>query len=310
MEEKKDISIVIPVYNSENSLEELTKRIDKVMSNLQKSYQIVYVNDCSTDNSYETLKRIRAGNSNITIIDLFRNYGQPIATMCGFNYCNSDYVVTMDDDLQQDPEDIPILYNKIIEGFDVVIGEYSSKKHSFIRNIGSYVIRGLNKWIFKLKDKNLKFTSYRIMRGVVIDHIKGESSIYPYISGLLISATNRITNAVVCHNERKYGTSSYKLSTLIALSYNLIVNYSSIPLKLVGYVGLVISVFSLCFGSYFMIKKLLLGSIPAGLTTIIVLISFYNALIFIFLFFLSEYVYRIIKEVSQKKQYVIREVVK
>jgi glycosyltransferase involved in cell wall biosynthesis len=308
--DRVDFSVVIPVHNSEQSLTELTQKLDSVFIKLGKSYEIIFVNDGSTDNSLITLKTLHAQNNSIKIIDLFRNYGQQNAIMCGFNHCVGNIVLTMDDDLQHDPNDIPKLFDKLQEGFDVVIGVFSTKKHSIIKNMGSACIRALNKRIFKLKDKNLRFTSYRMMRKEVIDQIKDETTNYPYISGLLVATTNRIANVNVSHNERLYGKSSYKLSSLVSLSYNLIVNYSSIPLKLIGYIGLIVSLFSMCFGSYFVIKKLLIGTIPAGITTIIVLISFYNALIFVFLFFLSEYVSRILKESSQKKQYVIREVIK
>jgi glycosyltransferase involved in cell wall biosynthesis len=177
--DRVDFSVVIPVHNSEQSLTELTQKLDSVFIKLGKSYEIIFVNDGSTDNSLITLKTLHAQNNSIKIIDLFRNYGQQNAIMCGFNHCVGNIVLTMDDDLQHDPNDIPKLFDKLQEGFDVVIGVFSTKKHSIIKNMGSACIRALNKRIFKLKDKNLRFTSYRMMRKEVIDQIKDETTNYP-----------------------------------------------------------------------------------------------------------------------------------
>lgn len=303
-------SVVIPVYNSEDSLIPLTKQLDSVFQKLNKTYEIVFVNDASQDKSLKVLRELASTYSNVIVIDLFRNYGQQNALMCGFNYCTGDFFITMDDDLQHDPEDIPIFYQKIQEGYDVVIGNYLSKHHNLIKNAGSYIMRFLNKRIFHITNKNLRFSSYRMIRREVIDQIKGERTNYPYISGLLVSTTSKVVNIDVNHRARIYGESSYSITSLIKLAFNLLINYSSIPLKIVGYLGLFVSLFSICFGGYFIIRKLIVGTMPPGFTTLFVLISFYNAMIFIFLYFLSEYISRILKESSQSKQYVVREVIK
>lgn len=305
-----EFSVVIPVHNSEESLPLLIEKLHGTFSKMSRAYEIILINDCSSDNSYNVLKKIKSDSDHVIIIDLFRNYGQANALMCGFNYCSGNYIITMDDDLQQNPEDIPLLYNKILEGYDVVIGSYPIKQHSLIKNIGSRMIRSLNRHIFRINNKELKFTSFRIVKKEVINQIKSERTVYPYISGMLVSTTNNIANVDVQHNKRLLGESSYNVSKMIRLSFNLIVNYSSLPLKFFGYLGLIVSLFSLIFASIVLFKKMLLGNAPPGWTTLIVLVSFYNSLNFIFLFLLGEYVSRILKEVSNKKQYVIREVIR
>lgn len=307
-----EFSIVVPVYNSEKSLKELHKRLSETFNQMNKTFEIIFINDDSKDKSLKILKEIykQNNNDNIVIIDLFRNYGQQNALMCGFNYCSGRYIITIDDDLQHSPEDIPVLYNKILEGFDVVIGNYKSKKHSLYKNLGSLLIRKLNKIIFNISNKNLKFSSFRIIKKDVVDQIKSERTIFPYISGMIVSTTNNITNVEVHHEKRIYSKSSYNLKMMIKLAFNLLINYSSIPLKIIGYFGLLISFLSMIFGLVIMLKKLLEGKAPPGWTTLIVLVSFYNSIIFIIFFFIGEYISRILKEVSYKKQYFIREILK
>ncbi len=243
-----EFSVIIPVYNSEGSLEPLLGRLKNVFTEMNTPYEVIFINDNSTDASYEVLKKLQAINETVVVIDLFRNYGQQNALMCGFNYCKGNFIVTMDDDLQQAPEDIPVLYKQIKLGYDVVIGEYTSKKHNAIKNLGSLYIRKLNKRIFNFRDDSIKFSSYRIIKKEVIDQIKGERTNFPYISGMLISTTKNIANVQVNHYERTYGKSSYSFGMMLNLAYNLVINYSSIPLKIVGYLGLIVSLLSMIFG--------------------------------------------------------------
>ncbi len=305
-----DFSVVVPVYNSNDSLPILTERLIAIFSKMNKSYEIIFINDCSKDNSYQVLQKVHTENEHIIVVDLFRNYGQQNAIMCGFNHSSGDYIITMDDDLQNSPDDIPVLFNKIQEGFDVVIGKYADKKHGFVKNLGSRTILALNRYIFKIKDMNLRFTSFRMIRKEIIDQLKYERTNFPYISGMLVMTTNKITNVEIHHYERPYGKSSYNISMLFNLAFNLVLNYSSIPIKIIGYLGLFASLFSMVFGLFILIRKYLEGGAPPGWTTLIVLFSFYNALNYIFFFFLGEYVSRILQEVSNKKQYVVREVLK
>ena len=306
----KEISVVIPVYNSETSLVELMDRLRSILSSMKKSYEIIFVNDASTDKSYTILKKIREQNEHVVVVNLSRNYGQQNALMCGFNLCSGKYVITIDDDLQNVPEDIPQMYKKIQEGFDAVFGTYVKKRHSVVKNMGSFIIRKINNSLFLKGFDDIKFSSFRIIRKSVIDEIKLISTPFPYISGLILTVSNRIANIEVAHYPRKYGRSSYTFKKLIFLSLNLLINYSAIPLRFVGVAGLLVSFLSILGGGIFIIRKLILGVAPAGWTSLFVLISFYNALIFLIFYILSEYISRILREVSNYKQYTVREVLK
>ncbi|MDD1698421.1 MAG: glycosyltransferase family 2 protein [Methanoregula sp.] len=146
----KDFSVIVPVYNSAESLVELFERLKHVFQSMNKTYEVIFVNDHSRDNSYQVLKEIHKKNEGVIVVDLMKNYGQQNALMCGFHHCSGEYIITIDDDLQNPPEEIPKLYQKIVEGYDVVLGTYYIKQHRAYKNIGSYIVRKLNNKIFRV----------------------------------------------------------------------------------------------------------------------------------------------------------------
>ena len=301
-----EYSVVVPVYNSEASLGELCQRISNVFSEIEEFYEIILVDDSSEDNSWQIMKELKKNDKNIKIIQLMRNFGQHNAIICGFYHVTGKYVITMDDDLQNPPEEIPKLINKIKEGYDVVIGAQKVKKDSIFKKIGSFFIRYLNTKIFN-KPKNLKLSSFRIMTRAVVDEIKILKTPYPYISGMMLSLTRNLTNVTVKHDHRKYGSSTYNITKLVKLAFNLIINYSSLPLKLMTFIGIFVSAGSFCIGLYFILKKLIVGIPVPGWTSVVCLLSLFNGLLLIILSIMGEYLARIINEVSNKQQFVIRD---
>lgn len=299
-------SVVIPVYNSEATLEELCQRISAVFNNIGHPYEIILVNDASSDGSWLIMRKLKESLSNIKIIQLMRNFGQHNAVICGLHYVTGDYVITMDDDLQNPPEEIPKLISKITDGYDVVIGAQKIKQHSSFKNLSSFVIRYLNEKIFN-KPKELRLSSYRIFTRAVADEIKALRTPYPYISGQLLSITSNIVNVEVIHDKRKYGKSTYSFRKLLSLALNLIINYSSLPLKILTFIGINVAAISFFLGIYFMAKKLFIGIPVEGWTSVVVLVSFFNGLLLIIVSIIGEYLVRIINEVSNRQQFVIRE---
>lgn len=302
-----DFSVVVPVYNSAKSLNELYNRINSVFIGMGKSYEIVFINDCSKDNSLEVLKAIHSQYKNIKVIDLFSNFGQQNALMCGFNHCVGSYVITLDDDLQNPPEEIPKLVEKLNEGYDAVFGSYTDKQDTLLRKIGSKLIRVLNHKIFDVRN-NLKFSSFRIIKKDVINQIKDNKTNFPYISGMLLQTTMNISNVILVHDKRKYGKSNYSFTKLLKVSLNLLINHSTIPLRFFGFFGLIVSFVSFLIGVIFIIRKFISGTAPTGWTSLIVLISFYNTIILLIFFVIGEYLSRILKESSNLKQYSIRNI--
>lgn len=299
-------SVVVPVFNSEPSLVELCQRITKVFLKMDESYEIILVDDSSMDNSWQIMKELIRNDKQVKIIQLMKNFGQHNAIICALNYVSGKYIITMDDDLQNPPEELPKMIKKIREGYDVVIGAQEVKQDSTFKNLGSFFIRYINVKIFN-KPKDLKLSSFRIMKRVVADEIKKLKTPYPYVSGMLLSITRNISNVTVKHDKRKYGSSTYNISKLIKLAFNLIINYSSLPLKFLTFIGILVSVASFCMGLYFIIKKLIIGIPVPGWTSVVFLLSFFNGLLLIILSIIGEYLARIINEVSNRQQFVIRE---
>lgn len=301
-----DFSVVIPVYNSEASLENLCFRIDQVFKKLNKAYEIILIDDSSIDKSWNIMNTLRNNNKNIKIIQLMKNFGQHNALICGFHHVSGKYIITMDDDLQNPPEEIPKLVNELEKGFDSVIGALDAKQDSFYKKAGSFLIGYMNSKIFN-KPKELKLSSFRIMTRAVTDEIRKLKTPYPYISGMLLSVTRNIGNVTVRHERRKYGKSTYNLRKLIRLSFNLIINYTSLPLRVLTLFGIAIATLSLCMGSFFIFKKLLNDAIVPGWTSVVVLLSFFNGMLLAVLSIMGEYLARIVSEISNKQQYIIRE---
>ncbi len=303
---KPVFSVVVPIYNSEKMIPLLYERVKKTIDEMGLCFEVVFVNDGSHDKSWDILKQMHETYDNVRIFNLSKNYGQQKALMTGLRKAQGEYVITMDDDLQNPPEEIPILYNKMLEGFDVVIGKYAVKQHRKIQNIGSFLFRKLSNHIFNNKEE-IKFTSFRMIKCDVVRAISQIKVDFPYISGMLMSVTNSITNVLIRHDQRLLGKSSYKLSSLINLAVQLILNYSLLPLKALSWMGLIISISSFGVSTTFIIRKLILGQVPPGWTALVVLMSMYNAVTMIAFLILGNYIGRILAEISDVNSVRIKE---
>lgn len=308
MDKKIDFSVVVPVFNGEKSLQELYTRLAGTFKKMKKTSEVIFVNDGSRDDSLDILRSIKAGNDNVIVIDLFRNFGQQNALMCGFQYCKGQYVITIDDDLQTPPEEIGKLYAKIKEGYDAVFATYKRKKDKLYKNIGSFMIRKITQRIFKLKN-HLKFSSYKIIRREIVEELKQLKTPYPYISGMILNLTKNLANVEVEHCKRPYGKSNYSLGKLLKLSFNLMVHYSTFPLKAISFLGLMVSVLSFVVGMIVLVRKLMVGRPQTGWTSTFVLISFFASIFFMISFVFGEYMDRLLGEVTREKQYSIREII-
>jgi len=304
------ISVVIPVYRASQSLHELGEKLTLVLSELGRDYEIIMVNDGSPDQSWDVLQELVEKTPHLTVINLGKNVGQHNALICGFHYAKGEIVVTMDDDLQHPPETIPELIKPLSEGWDVVLASWADKRHGVIQNLGSRFMGWLNNRIFGNK-KDLKFSAYRAIKGTVIKEVLSMTTRFPFISGMLMQVTDKIVNIEVAHHKRKHGQSNYTFGSLLELSSHLLINYSSIPIRFVSFVGIGVSVFSLVIAVIYLIQKSLVNEAPLGWTTIVLLISFYNSLLFLILAILGEYLARILAEVgNNRKTFTVRKVIR
>src|SRR4051794_39899760 len=231
------ISVVIPVYRSSQSLPELVERLVLTLDDLGRPYDLILVDDCSPDDTWQVLEALRAQHgSRVKIVSLARNQGQHNAILCGFSVATGDVVITMDDDLQNPPEELPRLVRAVDDGFDLVIGSYEEKQHSRARNNSGDVIDRLIRRIFRLPD-DFALTSFRAARGALVRKAIAMTGVYPYVTCMLLAHSARPTNVPVRHDPRKYGTSNYTLRRSLSLATNLLFSYSTAPVRAVALLG-------------------------------------------------------------------------
>ncbi len=304
-----DYSIVIPVYNAQNSIVELCERIKKVFENITSNYEIILIDDDSKDGSWEVLKKIHQNNENVKIIHLMKNYGQHCATLCGFKQSKGKYVITLDDDLQNPPEEIPKILTVSKQGYWVVFGSYPNKKTDFITKILSKFLQMLIQKICGLP-KTITTSSFSVYHREVINNIIEIKSATPFLPALIADSVspNKIINVDVMHNERKIGRSNYNLFSQFKFSLNLIINYSSLPLVTISIIG-----FFLSFASFLVSLNIIINRIidPSygliGWNSMMVTIGLIGGTILIGMGIIGEYLRRILTEVSHGQQYVIGE---
>jgi undecaprenyl-phosphate 4-deoxy-4-formamido-L-arabinose transferase len=299
------ISVVVPVFQSCETLKELHKRLVDVLKKIYPLYEIVYVDDGSPDDSWKILETLYKKNKHIKIIQLTQNYGQHNAIMCGFANTNGQLVVTLDDDLQNPPEEITKLVVKIHEGYDVVYGEYKYKQHSLFRNFGSALIQFLYKFIFKVSGN---LTSFRIIKKEIIDGLLEYNRNYTFIDGLLAWQTKNIGYVEVEHKIRVFGKSGYNLKKLIQLSLNMMTNFSIFPLQLASITGFILSFLGLGMAVFFIIKKLFFGIPVTGFASIIVSITIFSGAQLVTIGMIGEYIGRIHLNLNNQPQYRIRKI--
>jgi polyisoprenyl-phosphate glycosyltransferase len=301
-------SIVIPVYRSELILEELHERVAATFRDIDGDFELILVNDCSPDGSWQVMEQLHDKDPRVRIIQLMKNSGQFRALMCGLEHVSGEYVITMDDDLQHQPEDIPRLISGIDrdDSLDGVIGVPEGKKqHAPVRNLGSYLFRRLNQRFYDVPS-GLQMGSFRILRREVVNAMVANNSVNVTIGPLLLSLTRNLTNVPVNHQPRRSGTSGYGLFRLFKTTLDNVLNCSTLPLQIIVIVGLVTSTIGLGFGMYTLGLKVFRGVGIEGWTTIVVLISFFSGCILLSLGVIGEYLIRIVRELSGEQQYVVR----
>jgi polyisoprenyl-phosphate glycosyltransferase len=301
-------SIVIPTYNSEPGLKELVERIDAVFKATNWIYEIIFIDDHSTDKSLDVIKKLAIENKKIKYIAFRKNYGQHCALLAGFRYVSGNYVITMDDDLQNPPEEIPKLINHIQKtDLDVVFAQFEKKKHAQHRIWGSKIIKWLNERIFH-KPKELILSNFRIIKKEIVDEVVKHFSPFVYIPGLLFTITHNCGNVLTRHEERKYGKSGYiGFTKIFKLVQALVFVFSDFSLRIVIRVGLFFSLVGLILSGFVLLKNLLLGVSVKGWTSLIFIVSFFSSINLLVSGVLGEYLLIVLKNAIGEKQYFIKE---
>jgi glycosyltransferase involved in cell wall biosynthesis len=305
MEKGITYSIIVPVYNSSNSLPELAERLRKVFEVKVKSeFEIIFVEDASPSHiSWKTIQELVNRYHFVKGIQLTRNFGNQAAMMCGFSNAEGEYIITMDDDLQHLPEDIPSLIKE--KEHDVVVGKFFAKKHSLFKRIASN-IKGYFDYKLIGKPKSISLGPFKLFKRVIVDAMLQVKTPYPFIPALIFMVTTDVVNVNVNHAKRKYGKSNFTLGKMIRLFSNLLINNSSILLKMISYLGIAMSIFSLLFAVFIVYKKFSGGIGVPGWTTITVIIALTSGIVMFSVGVIGEYLIRIIRNVEHQQAYFVR----
>lgn len=301
-------SIVVPVYNSAPTLDELYNRIKRVFEiTLNEPFEMILVDDSSHDNSFAKMTELSRNDSRIVSVQLAQNFGQHNALLCGFSHARGEYIITIDDDLQHPPEEIPklIAAMKENEKIDVVIGKYETKKHSLIRNIGSKVINGIARHTNE-KTSHLDMTSFRLVKRFVIDYLLEINIRTPRIGYLITAITDKIVNVTVQHDERKYGHSQYTFKRLVNDFKVEVLSNTVLPLIIVRDIGILLFFISIIMSIIYLIKYFSSDIDVLGWTTIVILLLLFFGVTLFSIGIIGEYLMRIIGEAKKIPNYFER----
>ena len=303
-------SIVIPCYKSAHTLKKLVTLTTEEMRKMNRGdIEFILINDCSPDGgkTLEVLRQLAKENENVRVIDLAKNVGQHNAMMAGLRYAKGETIISMDDDMQTHPSQLPKMFEAFDEGYDVVYGYYPSKKHSLFRNFGSWFNR-MTVSVLLGKPKEITSSSFWIMRKYVRNSIIEYTGSHTYLLGLILRATRNIKSVPVQHFKREYGESGYHLKQLIGLWSN-ILGFSSKPLQLAMHMGNIMAVGGFIGAIIIIVKKILNPALAVGWPSTMVAILFSTGINLIFLGLIGEYVGRVYLHLNREPQYVIKETI-
>lgn len=304
----KKISFVIPCYYSEKTVDDVIRRIiQTVMSNGKYEYEIVCVNDGSRDGTYAVLRELSKINRKIRVIDLSRNFGQHAALMAAFNYVTGDFVVCLDDDGQNPPEEMFSIIDKLEEGYDLVSAKYEKeKKRSLVRRIGSKVSFAMSRYLINMP-KDIELNSYYGMKRFVVDEIIKYKNAYPFVHGLALRVTRNIANVPMRHDERTVGVSNYTFKSLLRLWLNGFTAFSEKPLRLAAITGVLCSLSGIVSAFVIIIQRLTGHIQSMGYASMMAALLLFSGIIMMFLGLLGEYIGRMYICMNNAPQYAIRE---
>ncbi len=292
------VSIVVPVYNSTKSVEDIARGVAEVLTALNDEYELILVDDSSPNPETWPTLRLIAGEAAVVAIQLTRNFGQKGTTLCGLSAARGDVVVTMDDDLQHDPHDIPNLL--AAADHDIVIAQFPARRHSWFKRLTSR-IKGYFDQLLIGKPRHIRMTSFRLMRRIVIDAMLRTRTPYPFIPALLFHFSKDVVGVAVPHHPRQVGDSGYTLRELVRVYSNLIINNSSFLLRLVGYLGMGVAVVAFLAVPVVVYRRVFLDVQTQGWSSLLVLVLMTSGLLLF-----SVGLIRIIETTESKPPYIVR----
>ena len=305
MNKETYISIVIPVFNEEDSLKELYEQLSTVMGSIKKKYEIIFVDDGSTDEGISILRSFKEGSDAVKILSFSRNFGQHAAVIAGFKVSRGKIVVTLDADLQNPPQEIPKLINKIEEGYDMAAGRRLYRKDNLLRRLSSLIMNIIISKItgVKLRDYGCMLRAYN--RKIIDCLLKyGDKSVY--IPAFTSWLSSNVIEIAIAHNPRKYGKTKYNLLKFLRQAFDLITAYTLVPIQLISIIGAIFSLMGIFLALYLISFRIFFGT-ASPLTTFISALLFFSGMTIFFMGVISEYLVRIYIETKKTPLYIIKE---
>ena len=306
-ESKNCISVVIPVYNSEEIVFELHKRLTEVLGSLTEAYEIIFVNDCSPDNSRRKLADLADSDPHVKAISLRKNVGYDNAIMAGLRHVRMTYVVVMDDDLQHAPEDIRFLLNEVKKGYDVVYANFPNMQQSVIKNIGSWLNDKFARLVVN-KPPGLYISSFKILKKEIAHEIIKYNGPFPYIDGLIFQVTSSFHQVSIEHHKRLVGKGGHGILRSLRIVFNFCTTFSILPLRVLTVTGFLISILTCVFSIILVVWKLWFGINVEGWASLLLGIVLLGGIQLLGIGIVGEYIGRTYMNINRRPQYVIKEI--
>jgi len=300
------VSAVVPVYNSEGTLRDLVARLAPVLAGIPGGFEIILVNDGSRDASWAVIAELAAEHPFVRGIDMMRNYGQHNALLCGIRLARFDLLVTLDDDLQNPPEEIPALLARLAEGFDVVYGTPRQERHGLLRDLASVITKMVLQKAMGA-DTARKISAFRALRTRLRAAFDGYRSPYVNLDVLLTWGTTRFAALTVRHDPRTVGVSNYTIRKLLAHALNMMTGFSTAPLKLASMIGFAFTLFGLLVLVFVIVQYLAFGRAVAGFPFLASIIAIFSGAQLFALGIIGEYLARVHFRMMDRPVYTIRE---
>jgi len=297
------ISVVIPVFRSERTLPELHQQLSQALRSISDRYEIIFVEDCGGDGSWDVIERLSTEDEHVRGIQLSRNFGQHAATICGISMAAGEWILTLDDDLEHRPEFIPEMYRKAGEGYALVYGVYPERSHKGWRNVTSAV--GRKMFNIAIPNLNYAYSSFRLIERNTAKALVEFDSPFPFVDGYLAWVTNRYATVQVPHGTRIHGTSNYNLRKLVTHTINIFVTFSDLPLKFATWVGLASFVVGIAWLSVILFKSLFGGITVSGYASVMAGIVAFGGLQLLILGIFGEYLGRMNFKSSKKPLFLV-----
>ena len=299
------VSVVVPVYNSEHSLEELARRLDRVLASCEREHELILVNDGSRDGSWDVICNLASRHDWISGINLMRNFGQHNALLCGIRVARFDTVVTLDDDLQNPPEEIPLLLSQLAEGFDVVYGTPDREEHGLWRNVASRVTK-LALESAMGADTARHVSAFRAFRTSLRDAFDSYRGPFVSIDVLLSWATTRFTAVRVHHEPRSIGVSNYTFRKLMRHAMNMMTGFSAAPLQIASLIGFAFTLFGIAVLGLVIGRYLIYGGNVPGFPFLASVIAIFSGAQLFALGIIGEYLARMHFRMMDRPAYAVR----